>query len=198
MSGLIRWFGVGSALPPLTMILTRGHDGCIDITRIRPPSPTPVLQPGIGAADMESQRGHKERMEFRFAGKSAGAIHLGYISVRIDGPSYQADWIIWKMMTGYDPNIVDHIDGNKSNNAWCNLRNGTNAENCRNKKSHSNSQTGLKGVHWRWENGRKSITARIYVNGKDNFLGTFKTEHDAHAAYCEAAKVHFGEFWNPG
>ena len=35
-------------------------------------------------------------------------------------------------MTGADPIEVDHIDGNRSNNKWSNLRNGTRSDNQRN------------------------------------------------------------------
>jgi hypothetical protein len=49
-------------------------------------------------------------------------------------------------MTGEWPQQVDHIDGDRLNNAWSNLRNCTIAENNRNKGLTTRSKTGHKNI----------------------------------------------------
>ena len=89
-----------------------------------------------------------------------------------------------------DGKRVDHINGDRLDNRRCNLRLATHAENCRNRKNHSNNTSGFKGVH-RQKNRWRAL---IRVDGKSKFLGSFLTPEDAHAAYCAAARKYFGEF----
>ena len=47
----------------------------------------------------------------------------GYISMSYNNRTYKAHRLIWKYMTGKDPDIMDHINGDKFDNRWRNLRN---------------------------------------------------------------------------
>lgn len=108
--------------------------------------------------------------------------------LRADGISYLAHRVIWLMQTGEWPkNLIDHVNGNGLDNRWCNLREATVAENSRNTRPRRN---GLKGVY----RFNDRIFASIKVNGKNHFLGNFRTEAEAHSAYAVAAKHYFGEF----
>lgn len=85
---------------------------------------------------------------------------------------------------------ADHINGDGLDNRRSNLRLATRYENARNARLRKDSPFKLKGVtkdrdHWR---------ARITVNKKQIYLGQFDNPEDAHKAYCEAAKIHHGEF----
>lgn len=117
---------------------------------------------------------------------------LGYIAICIDGSQYLAHRLAWLFSHGEMPFIVDHKDGNKSNNALTNLRSATKSQNVRNQKRRSDNTSGFKGVSF--SNARKKWWAYIYIDGKTKHLGYFKTAEDAHAAYCEAAEKFFGEF----
>ena len=89
-----------------------------------------------------------------------------------------------------DKPLVDHIDGNVSNNIVTNLRWCSMSENNRSRKSVTGSASSYKGVY---KSGRK-WRARIKVNGKSLGYGTYDNEKDAAIAYNEAATHHFGEF----
>lgn len=56
--------------------------------------------------------------------KPAGSISKvdGFRRVMIDGRLYHSERIIWKLMTGEDPADILHINGNRSDNRWCNLK----------------------------------------------------------------------------
>src|SRR5437879_1070269 len=69
----------------------------------------------------------------RFADKEAlTKMTLGYRCGRLNRDYVMAHRVIWKLMTGNDPIQVDHIDGDRSNNRWENLRDVTASENRRN------------------------------------------------------------------
>lgn len=71
----------------------------------------------------------------------------GYQSVMIDRKNYYLHRIAVALMLGEWPEQVDHIDGNRSNNKWSNLRVCDNARNNQNKyKPHGSSV--YKGVYY--------------------------------------------------
>lgn len=84
---------------------------------------------------------------------------------------------------------IDHRNGNGLDNRRINLRLCTSSENSKAKHS-SCAKSGYKGVSC---SGSKWI-ARIRVNYKEIYLGTFTTARKASIAYNRAAKQHFGEF----
>ncbi len=57
-------------------------------------------------------------------GQIAGCLHSsGYIFIRVDNKTHKAHRLAFLFMYGYLPDkMVDHIDGNKSNNRFTNLR----------------------------------------------------------------------------
>jgi len=96
-------------------------------------------------------------------------------------------------MTGEWPkNQIDHIDREKSNNRFSNLREANNAQNNSNRPAQQNNKSGYKGVSP--VNRRLPWVAQIRVAGKSIWLGRFETKELAYAAYCRAAKEHHGEF----
>lgn len=97
--------------------------------------------------------------------------------------------LAWLLMTGKMPKkLINHIDGDASNNKWENLRQLTVAECQHNRASaQRNSSTGFTGVS-RWC-GR--FRAKIRVGKNRIYLGTFPTPELAHQAYLAAkAKYH--------
>lgn len=139
----------------------------------------------------------------RFAGRVAGTVHdrrrpgPSYISLQVDGKKYLGHRLAWLIVYGNWPQgIIDHINGDGTDNRLRNLREATGSQNQHNSRLRSDSSTGLKGVSIsRREN---KYRATIKRNGRQVYLGLFSTAQEAHAAYCEAADELHGEFANYG
>jgi hypothetical protein len=88
---------------------------------------------------------------------------------------------------------VDHVDGNRANNALSNLRECTRQQNQWNaRKRGAAPSSRFKGVHWC--KSREVWHARITVGYRGIFLGSFADEAEAGAAYLAAAQKYAGEF----
>jgi len=135
-----------------------------------------------GALTWKESRGRVSR------GQEAGGIGgHGYKILHIDGKAYHAHRIAWLHVHGrLPPKHLDHIDGDRSNNRFENLREVSNAENQQNlKRARSHSKTGTLGVSihkGRWR-------AQIVVSGKAKHLGRFATREEAAAAYLIAKRA---------
>jgi hypothetical protein len=118
------------------------------------------------------------------AGSIAGTVQkLGYRVIVIEGSTYKAHRLAWLFVHGHmPPEDVDHIDGNRSNNAISNLRLATRAENMQNL---SEPKNGLpRGVHVT----KYGFQARIQHQFKRLSLGFYKTVDEAYQAYLAAKK----------
>lgn len=120
----------------------------------------------------------------------------GYVLIGVDRVRYRAHRLAWLYMTGAWPSYqIDHIDGDRSNNRWENLRDATQQQNSANMRRRSSNLCGVKGVsRYCGSSGYVSWRAHIFVNGKTMYLGCFSTVDEASAAYVAAAREHFGEF----
>ena len=73
----------------------------------------------------------------------------GYTCISFDSTRYQMHRVIWLYVTGSWPKgQIDHINGRRSDNRWCNLRDVTHQNNGKNTKLRSNNKSGLMGVCW--------------------------------------------------
>lgn len=115
---------------------------------------------------------------------------LGYLMVGIDRKYYGAHRIIWKMVTGEEPPaMIDHIDGDKANNRWANLRSADNGRNKQNTGMYRNNSSGVKGVCW--DAAHKKWRAYISINGTQHKLGRFKNIEQAAAVVAsERIRLH--------
>lgn len=94
-------------------------------------------------------------------------------------------------LVGGDKRFGDHISGDTLDNRRSNLRVATHAENKRNQCKQKNNTSGYKGVCWYVNQG---WIARITVDNKRIFLGSFQTAEEAHIAYCKASIKYHGRF----
>lgn len=122
------------------------------------------------------------------AGAVAGTFcKNGYRYIGVDGTQYLAHRLAWVYMTGEAPPAeIDHIDTNRTNNAWSNLRScgrRMNAENQR--RPNSRGTTGFLGV----TRSRGRFKAQIQTHGRNKGLGLYETPELAHAAYVRAKRL---------
>lgn len=125
-------------------------------------------------------------------GKEAGSINVyGYRIIRINNKAYRASRLAFLYMTGVWPIQMDHINGIKDDDRWCNLREATAKQNIHNKGLTKRNTTGNKGVTLR-RNGK--YEASITLDGKYHRLGYYDTSEEAGQAYETAAKKFHKEF----
>lgn len=129
----------------------------------------------------------------RAAGSTAGtntSNRLGYRQICIEGKVYLAHRLAWLYVHGDWPTclVVDHINGDPSDNRISNIRAVSISDNQQNqRKAHiSNKHSSLLGAS---ASGNK-FRARIRINGNEIHLGSFETAEQAHAAYVEAKRTH--------
>ena len=87
--------------------------------------------------------------------------------------------------------FVDHINRDKLDNRKENLRICTQKENNRNMSIRENSKSIARGIY---QSSKTGWVARIKVDGKDIYLGTFKSFDEAYNARRQAEIDYFGEF----
>jgi|UPI000695CACA hypothetical protein len=128
------------------------------------------------------------------AGAVAGSINdRGYRTISINVRHRRAHRLAWLVMTGSWPdNDVDHINGNRDDNRWENLRAATRSQNNMNSRMRVSNVTGMKGVAFNKMRG--TWQASIKIDGKYKHLGAFKSPEEAKSAYDLAANKHYGEF----
>jgi hypothetical protein len=121
------------------------------------------------------------------AGMFAGSLRRdGYVYVMFGGFRAMAHQFAFLYVTDVWPvQEIDHIDGNKANNAFANLRQVNRRTNTENKRTAKrNSTTGLLGVI----RHPRGFVARIVSEGRRTYLGIFETPEAAHEAYVQAKR----------
>lgn len=109
----------------------------------------------------------------------------GYRRVKVNGKGINQHRIIFFLMEGRLPEMIDHIDGNTSNNKWYNLRECSNRDNQGNQSKHREGR--LPGTSYKpWG----KWIAQISIEGTKLHLGSFDSEKEAHEAYLEARRIY--------
>lgn len=125
-------------------------------------------------------------------GDRVGSRHSrGYVEMRVGGVRLFAHQAAWVMMTGEWPDSqIDHINGDRKDNRWSNLRLVDQTKNSANMKKRANNRSGYKGVV---KEGPTRWVAYIHIGGKTRQLGSYKCPRIAHRAYVMAARFVWGE-----
>lgn len=109
-------------------------------------------------------------------GDAAGCkIRSGHIDLRFNGVRYYAHRIVFAMHYGRWPkSIIDHIDGDPSNNNPLNLREATDSQNNYNCSKRKTNTTGVKNLYKHTDGWQAEISA-----DKQRFRKWFKNKEDA-------------------
>lgn len=125
----------------------------------------------------------------------ASASH-GYCAGALFDRQFLKHRVIWALVTGEWPtDEIDHIDGDRTNNRFANLRSVPREINMRNRKLDCDNRSGAIGVYWARHAGK--WRAEIKGEGKRIHLGYF-TDKAAAIAARKAAEPALGFHPNHG
>lgn len=116
-------------------------------------------------------------------GAMAGATtYEGYRVVRLMGVQLRVHRVVWAMTHGEWPTfVIDHINGDRSDNRPENLRDVDYCTNSANRKLSKNNKSGVNGVFAR----KHGFEVAIKRNGTRVWLGTYRTLEHAKTAIIE-------------
>lgn len=117
----------------------------------------------------------------------------GYLLITLDNCTYLAHRLAVLYVTGKWPTgVLDHINRDRKDNRWCNIRLCSKEENNRNRSLSRNNTSGATGVVFEKRVG--IWQARIDVNGNRILLGRFKEFELAELVASEARAKYHGDF----
>lgn len=127
----------------------------------------------------------------QYAGREAGSFSKKYGYIELFATF--AHRVAFVVMTGALPrHVVDHINGDKTDNRWCNLRDVPTHLNCQNRRSsalHRELPLGVTAPP-RLANQKNPYRAVITTDGRTSHIGYFPTPEGAHEAYLQAKRLH--------
>lgn len=151
--------------------------------------------------DHHFKRGDRDSLGWnrKYAGTQAGtgredsALQIGFY-----GKSYLYHRVVYalhhRLSIEEVPEVLDHKDGDRTNNRPSNLRPATVLQNLWN-ATDKKPASGFKGARIHSQSGL--WISEIRAHGTRVLLGYFKTPELAAAAYAGAAKILHGEFYRP-
>jgi len=130
------------------------------------------------------------------AGDIAGYIDkAGYVIASFENKPKKLHRLAFLYMTGKMPTYVDHINHNKSDNRWNNLRPATTAINGQNRRIGKNNTSGVCGVSRSKKLNKWKVD--ICINSKKIFLGYHDSKQTA-ITIRKAAECWYGFHTNHG
>jgi hypothetical protein len=160
---------------------------------------------GLVFNDASTQAAYKDIFDYRYGklfwkqtkrvdlvGKEAGYEDDNrYMSVKINNKMKKVHRVIFEMFHGYEPKLVDHINGNRKDNRIENLREVTHSQNSLN-VSPINKDGSVKNVSW--HKAAKKWVVRIMKNHKTVYSQYFNDLELAELVAQEARLKFHGEY----
>ena len=112
------------------------------------------------------------------AGTKAGYLKkTGYLYVSINKQDCAAHRVAWLLVTKKDPwpYEVDHINHNKSDNAFKNLRKATIQQNSSNRLKGTNNTSGHKSITYQSHQTTNPYVVCMHQQNKSHYVGSFPT-----------------------
>ncbi len=122
----------------------------------------------------------------RYDGKWGSINNAGYIHINYEDSKYKIHRLIWKWWYGYDPEEIDHMNGDRLDNRIDNLRNVDRKTNNRNRPKQNNNTSGFTGVFW--DKDRSSWLSYMSIDKKMIKIGYYNTPQEAKEARDEFIK----------
>lgn len=118
--------------------------------------------------------------------------HTGYHHICINGVRVPTHRLVMAMHgVEIEGKVIDHINGDVSDNRFINLRVSTDSENKKNARCNHNSTTKVKNVTLR-PNGTYQV--RVTVGGVRKSFGLYKTLSEAQDVAVRVMEEHYKEF----
>lgn len=130
-------------------------------------------------------------------GHAAGYhVSRGYFGIEIDQKPYKSHRLAFLYMNGSLPDHqVDHINHDRADNSWANLRLATSGTNSKNRTMQSNNTSGVTGVIW--DKRKSAWRAVINVDRVKISLG-YSQDKSKMIAARKAAEIKYGFHANHG
>lgn len=110
----------------------------------------------------------------------------GYIEIQVRGVKYYAHRLAFLLMGEEIPEIVDHINRDRTDNRWCNLRKADYTLNSHNSSIRRNNTSGVRFVSWDSANQKW----RVAIKMKDGWfrMRTSSLEEAKEVAIAKSAE----------
>lgn len=122
-------------------------------------------------------------------GKKTGCLRKhGYVTLTFRGNTWYAHRLIFIWCHGYCPDVIDHINGIRSDNRIENLRHSDYSRNAANSWNPKGANP-FRGVY----RHRSKYVAEASKNGIKEYLGIFDTAEEAHRVFLDRKKELFAD-----
>lgn len=126
---------------------------------------------------------------------AGGKLDNSYRRITLLSNHYLQHRIAWIYTYGYEPNVIDHINHNGSDNRIKNLRDTDHPTNCKNMRKSKANKSGITGVQW--IKRHKKWTSEIMSCGKRVFIGNYLSLFEACCAR-KSAEIKYNFHVNHG